>query len=42
MQHYYKQAVENLTLYGPTNFSEFLSHAATIARDAHVGQENQE
>ena len=40
--HYYKQAVQNLELYGPTNFSEFISHAAQIARDAQVGQENQE
>jgi len=42
VMHYYKQAVENLELYGPTNFSDFISHAAQIARDAQVGQENQE
>jgi hypothetical protein len=40
--HYYKEAVKNLQLYGPTNFAEFIALASAIARDAQVGQENQE
>eukprot|EP01047_Picozoa_sp_COSAG01_P050518 COSAG01_NODE_5116_length_4457_cov_5.704161_4_plen_530_part_00 len=40
--HYYQAAVANLTLYGPTNFSEFLRMAASLARAADVSQANQE
>jgi hypothetical protein len=40
--HHYQSAVQNLQLYGPTNFSEFLTMSETVARSAAVTQENQE
>jgi hypothetical protein len=40
--HYYEQAVRNLQLYGPTNFSEFLSMAEGLARSSDTSQANQQ
>ena len=40
--HFYRQAVANLQLYGPTNFAEFIRVAATTARSAQVTQDNQQ
>eukprot|EP01043_Picozoa_sp_COSAG02_P028867 COSAG02_NODE_1771_length_10971_cov_19.931012_2_plen_615_part_00 len=40
--HFYRQALANLQLYGPTNFSEFIRTAAATARSARVTQEDQQ
>jgi hypothetical protein len=30
--HYYKQAIANLQLYGPTNFAEFINRTAEVGQ----------
>jgi hypothetical protein len=42
MLHFYRQAIANLQLYGPTNFAEFIRTAAATARCAQVSQANQQ
>ena len=38
MQHFYRQAISNLQLYGPTNFAEFIQTAADTACVSQVSQ----
>jgi hypothetical protein len=42
IEHYYKQAIGNLQLYGPTNFSEFIQRVSATVREAHITQQNQQ
>ena len=42
VQHFYKQALANLQLYGPTNFAEFINKTADVVRAAHISQQEQQ
>jgi Mg-chelatase subunit ChlD len=38
----YKETLRRVSLWGPTNFAEFINRVAQIARDAKVTQERQQ